>query len=99
MLKKRNKKKCIGCLKKVKDKINSLGMATICEKCAFPLEKVPDKLKQPRKCHYCKGDLNLIGVFIGKGVLLVYFDCPNSDCSRKRIAIVTAGETNEIFII
>jgi hypothetical protein len=84
-------KKCIGCYREVEDKINSLGIATICDSCRVPLEIVPQNFIRERECYNCKGKVNLIGAFTfkkAKDIVCLYYDCPNPLCSARRMTIV-----------
>lgn len=94
-------KRCIGCLQDVEDKINSPGIATICERCSFPANQIPDTVSREFKCRHCQGETNLVGAFsfseeaFGKnldgrvgGKVFFYFDCPNIKCARRRISVI-----------
>ena len=58
------KKACVGCLQDVEDVIESKGIGTICKKCCFDINKIPQELLYPRKCQNCGGETNPIGAFI-----------------------------------
>ena len=82
-----NIKKCIGCSKDVEDKIKSPGIATICDDCIVPLNKIPKEFFRKSKCKHCGRETNLVGAFTENGLLFFYFDCPNPDCARQRITL------------
>ena len=82
-----NTKKCIGCFKDVEDKIKSQGIATICEDCAIPFDKIPKEVSRKSKCKHCGKCTNFIGAFIKDNMPFLYFDCSNSTCARQRITL------------
>jgi hypothetical protein len=84
-------KHCVGCLKEIKDTMKSLGIATICDSCKIPLEKIPQKTYSRILCQNCGGGTNLIGAFRKDDLALLYFDCPNLICSDKRMTIKLVG--------
>jgi hypothetical protein len=85
-------KGCVGCLRDVEDTINSPGIATICESCRIPTERVKKDFSMGGICVHCKGKTNFIGIFRKGEFALAYFDCPNPNCSRKRMTIALVGK-------
>ncbi len=89
-------KMCLGCGKSVSDKINSFGVATICENCSFPIEKVPERCSRENVCPNCRGQTNLIGALVLRKLpkpypVVLYFDCPNPKCEKRRMTIARSG--------
>ena len=87
-----DKKKCIGCSSEVEDELNSPGIATICDSCSFPLERIPKNISCDKMCKNCGQKTNLIGAFKKEGFVILYYDCPNPDCAKRRITLKVAGE-------
>lgn len=84
-------KGCVGCLRDVEDEINSLGIATICQSCKVPRERIKRDLSSEGVCDNCGGKTNFIGVFKKGELVFAYFDCPNPDCAHKRMTLVLVG--------